>query len=168
MPGREVAERGVVAHVGVDGVIMEDAADAGVFLVMHGPDRLPSEYLERLQSSGYCVMPSLIAPPTISELRRVFALDEIDAVDGDTNFASPQGGPQASATVTKVMTHPIVTWLVREYMHENELRLGGGPAIATLQPQQNADGNGGWHRCVAYASSVHFQVLSTVHSVVLF
>jgi hypothetical protein len=153
VPGHD-GERVVGAvHVSADGHIVADAAEAAVFLVMHGPDRLPSEYLERLRTTGYCVMPSLIAPPTISELRRVFLLDKLEAIDGDKNFASPQGGPQASATVTKVMAHPIVTWLVHEYMHEEELRLGGGPAIATLQPQQNVDGKGGWHSDFPYSGA---------------
>jgi hypothetical protein len=151
LPGGRDAERVAGAHVTADGKIVAERGGAGTFLVMHGPDRLPSEYLERLRTAGYCVMPSLIAPPTISELRRVFALDQTTAVDGDKDFASPQGGAQASATVTKVMTHPIVTWLVHEYMHEDEIRLGGGPAIATLQPQQNADGRGGWHSDFPYS-----------------
>ena len=136
------------------GEILADAEGAATFLVMHGPDRLPTEYLAQLRANGYCLMPSLIAPPTIAELRRIFALDEEEALElshEDKNFASPQGGAQASATVTKVMTHPIVTWLAHEYMHEDELRVGGGPAIATLQPQQNADGSGGWHSDFPYS-----------------
>ena len=157
VPGQQPSPRGA-AYIGAAAEAL-DAGPGATFVLMHGPDRMPSEYLGMLRETGYCVMPKLIASATINELREIFELDP----SSRERFASPEGGPSsavsapapfassseasaaaAQAPVTKVLTNPVVTWLAHEYMHEEELRLGGGPAIATLQPQQNADGRGGW------------------------
>ena len=138
VPGQQPSPRGA-AYIGAAAEAL-DAGPGATFVLMHGPDRMPSEYLGMLRETGYCVMPKLIASATINELREIFELDP----SSRERFASPEGGPSSTAPVTKVLTNPVVTWLAHEYMHEEELRLGGGPAIATLQPQQNADGRGGW------------------------
>ena len=116
------------------------------FLLLHGPDRRPSEYLRSLRETGYCVMPGLIAPPAVAELRRVLGLDS----------GRPEPGAMASTVATKVLTNPVAGWIAHQYMHEPEIRLGAGPSVATLLPGQNAEGRGGWHSDFPYAASHTF------------
>ena len=132
-----------------EGGILQEHGPGSTFLVMHGPDRLPSVALAELQETGYTVMPSLIAPRTIAALRRNFSLDA-DADAGPMD-ASPPGGPNAAPEVLKCQVNPIIVYLLHAYLRDEELRLGGGPALATLHPQQNIDAAGGWHSDFPYS-----------------
>ena len=135
-----------------DGSELSAGAAGATFLLLHGPDRLPSDFLARLRQVGYCALPRLIAPVALAELRRAHGLD-----GGWAGVAPPpQQGAAATAVSAKVLTHPVVSWLACQYMREEEIRLGAGPSLVTLQPGQNADGAGGWHCDYPYAASHTF------------
>ena len=123
------------AAIGAAGERLPAGRPGASFRLLRGPDRLPSEYLVMMRDTGYCVMPALMPPSSVEALRRAYALDGQAAPDGQA----------ATATVARTLTHPVVAWLTRMYMAEEEVRLGAGPSLVTLQPGQNADGVGGWH-----------------------
>lgn len=120
-----------------DGGRVDSGSAAATFQLLHGPDRLPSEYFAQMRETGYCAMPRLIAPSALAELHHAYGLD-------GTVPDQRQQGPASTVSV-KVLTHPIVSWLAHQYMRTSELRVGAGPSLVTLHPGQNAEGVGGWH-----------------------
>ena len=135
--------------VGSDCSTHGDGRSTTTFWLVHGPDRLPSEYLSQMRENGYCAMPSLIAPSTLAELRRMYGLD------GNLLDQGQQAAACSTVSV-KVLTHPVVSWIAHQYMRTSELRVGAGPSLVTLQPGQNAEGRGGWHCDYPYAASHTF------------
>lgn len=151
-PWPRVSSEGVVSAPGIgeavtlstsagdldpDGGRVGSGSVAATFQLLHGPDRLPSEYLVQMRETGYCAIPSLIAPSALAELRYAYGLD-------GTMPDQRQQGP-ASTVSAKVLAHPIVSWIAHQYMCTSELRVGAGPSLVTLQPGQNAEAVGGWH-----------------------
>ena len=119
-----------------------NGSTTAIFRLVLGPDRLPSQYLSHMRETGYCAMPSLIAPAMLGELRRAYGLERIVP---DQRQQKPAASAVASAVSVKVLAHPVVSWITHQYMKTSELRVGAGPSLVTLRPGQNADGRGGWH-----------------------
>jgi hypothetical protein len=110
---------GLHTHIGTGGSLHADGPGS-TYLVMHGPDRLPSAALSELQQTGYTVLPSLIAPSTIAALRHTCALDA--GTNSGPIDASPPGGPNASPAVLKCQVNPVVVYLLH----------GGSPPSSSL------------------------------------
>ena len=120
--------------------------EGDVFSAGHGPAHLPSAYLESFRENGWVCLPSIVAPDTLEELERVSCTGRWEA--GSYERRVPP--LNETAAVAKIITEPISLWLMRQYMHTPEIRLGHSPGFAILAPDDGKRNVQGWHSDFPY------------------
>ena len=130
------------------------ASDEGArFSPGHGPAHLPSEYLKTLKENGWVCLPSIMAPEIVEELERISCTGRWD---NDT-YARRKGALLQSVTVAQTATEPVSSWLMRQYMRTDEIRLGHSPGFAILTPDDGKRDVQGWHSDFPY----HWGIFAT-------
>ena len=127
--------------VGDDGSL----GSAGEFTVGHGPEYLPSEYLEFLNEKGWVSLTCVLSPSVVDGLQRVGCVDKY--ADRQPERKTPLA---QDPSVTKVTTEPISLWLTREYMKTKDIRLGHSPGVSALPPDDGVREVQGWHNDFPY------------------
>ena len=122
--------------------------------VLPAPGELPSEYLRQLRRQGYVLIDNILSSEESATVRRV-VFDEMDAQ------AKSEGARGAGAwdfvrtcpLVLRFHTHPIMLWVIGEYLGTRLLRAAHPPVPRVAEPSISGSGYGGWVR-VCSASSM--------------
>ena len=126
--------------VSSDGRIGE-AAD---FMVNHGPERLPSEYLAELREKGWVSLTCILSPSVVDDLQRIGCVDDYE------NESPERVNPIVHPAMTKVTVEPISLWIMREYMQTRDVKLGHPPGVSALTRDDGKREVQGWHTDFPY------------------
>ena len=120
--------------------------DAGTFALVHGPERLPSEYLNHLREHGWVVLVSVLAPAIVDALQR------IAGTDGYTVRSQKHKRRQLcqGSALAKTAVEPVSVWLSRSYMQTDDIRLAHSPGVGVLTPDDGKRTVQGWHSDYPY------------------
>lgn len=116
------------------------------FVADHGPEQLPSEYLEFFKDHGWVCLTCVVAPELVDELQRVACTDGYADREVDRTAAQLC----QSAAVAKTAAEPVSLWLTRQYMGLDEVTLGHSPAIVVLTKDDGKRNVQGWHSDYPY------------------
>ena len=117
-----------------------------LFFITRGPERLPSEYLAHLKTHGWACLAAILPPDITDSLQRIACTD---GYSGRTPDRSRRQICQGSA-LAKTAVEPVSTWLAREYMQTNDIRLAHSPAIGVMTPDDGQRTVQGWHSDYPY------------------
>ena len=118
--------------------------------VRHGPEKLPSAYLEHLRREGWVCLTSILSPDIVDGLQRVAGTDNYEHLEMDTT--SPR--VCQDVTVGQAIGEPISLWLIRQYMQTRDLHLGHPPGFGVLRPYDGKSKVQGWHADIPYIPSI--------------
>ena len=118
--------------------------------VVHGPENLPSVYLEHLKREGWVCLTCVLPPDIVDGLQRVAGTDAYEHLEMDNS--SPKVCQHSA--VGKAITEPISLWLIREYVGTRDLHLGHPPGLTALAPYDGKRRVQGWHADIPYIPSV--------------
>lgn len=118
--------------------------------VHHGPEKLPSEYLEHMKREGWVCLTCILPDEVVDGLQRLAGTDDYEhlTINNDTPKIC-QG-----ACVGRAIGEPISLWLIRQYMQTRDLHLGHPPGFAVLRPYDGESRVQGWHSDIPYIPSV--------------
>lgn len=122
-----------------------NGASPGTFRIGHGPERLPSEYLETLKKEGWVSLTCVMPPSVVDGLQRVGCVDAY--ADREPVRQPPLAQDPAVAQVT---VEPVSLWLCREYMRTRDIRLGHSPGVSALTRDDGKREVQGWHNDFPY------------------
>lgn len=132
LDGREVGAEGEQG-VGAD------------FTVGHGPEKLPSEYLQTLREQGWVSLTCVLSPSVVD------GLQQVGCVDAYEERAPVRQPPLAQhPAVAKATVEPVSLWLTRQYMGTDDIRLGHSPGISALPKDDGTREVQGWHNDFPY------------------
>ena len=132
-------------HV-VSGQMIDICSETDTFEAVHGPEKMPSEYLTFFQANGWVCLTSILAPETVEELERISCTDRYEGrkYDGSSH-------PMCQSwAVSRTATEPVSLWLMRQYMGTHEVRLGHPPSLAILGKDDGKRDVQGWHSDFPY------------------
>lgn len=142
---------GTVIDVDVDvlRVTLPVAGEEMVLSIKHGPERLPSEYLQALRQDGFVCLNSIVAPEVVEGLRRVACVGPYEDLEPTT------GIPKIcqDVAVGRALVEPISLWVLRQYLQNSNLHLGHPPGMAIVEPDTIARAGRGWHMDQPYTRS---------------
>lgn len=153
-----------VKHVVTGRVVNVDVVDSScrlsinsaemTFDICHGPDRLPSEYLEILKRDGFVCLPCILPPEVVEGLQRVSCTDDYE--DLEINNDIPKICQDVA--VGRALVEPVSLWVLRQYLQTRELHVGHPPGFGVVQSDQLARAGRGWHSDVPYTRSASGQL----------
>ena len=123
----------------------EQDAQVSEFTIEHGPELLPSSYLETLNEQGWVSITCILPDSVVDGLQRVGC---VDAYEDRTPVRQTPLAQDPS--VAQVSAEPISLWLTREYMKTNDIRLGHSPGISALTRDDGVREVQGWHTDFPY------------------
>lgn len=120
-----------------------------VLAISHGPEKLPSEYLQALRDDGFVCLNSIIAPEVIEGLRRVACVGPYEDLE------PAMGIPKIcqDVAVGRALVEPVSLWVLRQYLGHQEVHLGHPPGMAVVEPNILARAGRGWHMDQPYTRS---------------
>ena len=124
-------------------VSAEGSARSGAYMLVRGPPELPSVCLAQMQSEGWTVLPQLIHPATVANMHATFYAEGFYSRIGDL--------VNSTESVAKTAVHPVMLWIMEEYIR-GPIHVGGfNVAITPSVPPDTVSGSGfgqgkgGWH-----------------------
>lgn len=147
--GRQSQLRLSGAAIAADGT----AGDAAEFLIDHGPEKLPSQYLERLRKDGYVSLPCILSADIVDGLQMVGCVEDYE--DREPGTVHPL---VMDVSVTRATTEPVSLWLAQQYMQHRDIRLGHPPSVTALAPDDGKREVTGWHTDYPYLQGVEDRV----------
>ena len=120
--------------------------DQQEFSEAHGPERLPSEYLEHFRSNGWVCLTSVLDPEIVRGLEEVACTDRY----AEHTFDRSRSPLIQSAALARCAAEPLSLWLIRQYMQIDEIRLAHTPSIAVLDRDDGERNVQGWHSDFPY------------------
>lgn len=149
---RDVDDSAVWDHDGdklrhvATGQMLDIGAEEEPFEALHGPEKLPSEYLTFFKANGWVCLTSILAPETVEELERISCTDRYEGRKYDGS------SPPLCQTwaVGRTAAEPVSLWLMREYMGTGQVRLGHPPSLAILSKDDGKRDVQGWHSDFPY------------------
>lgn len=142
---RHVATGEVLAASANGDVHMADAP-AEAMRVAHGPERLPSEYLDHLRQEGWVCLAGILPPDRVDALQRAACTDAYEHLEFNNRVPRICLHPAVGRTVAE----PISLWLIRQYMGTEDIRIGHPPGFAVLAPDDGKRRAQGWHSDFPY------------------
>ena len=152
------ADRGV-RHVTTDSDLRVDiyngtcklrvGADDVRFLVTHGPEKLPSEYLEHLRREGWVCLNSILPPAIVERLERVACTGRYEHLEQNNDM------PKIcqDAAVGKAVAEPVSLWVLRAFLQTRDIHLGHPPGFNVLPSDTLAQAGRRWHSDIPYTPS---------------
>ena len=131
-------------HLTHEGVAVEP--EGGPFALVHGPERLPSEYLHHLREHGWVVLVSILAPEIVQALQRIAGTDGYTVRSQDRKRRQLCQG----SALAKTAVEPISAWLSRSYMQTDDIRMAHSPGVGVLTPDDGKRTVQGWHSDYPY------------------
>ena len=128
------------------------AADGSVsfdgrrFAPCHGPEQLPSQYLQTLRREGWVCLTTVLPPAVVVELQRVACTDDYAAREPDRT--TPQFSQ--SAALARTAAEPVSLWVVRQYLATPDIRFAHTPALIVLTQDDGKRNVQGWHSDYPY------------------
>ena len=140
----------VAGDVDADGCTVRMGSEDVALKMAHGPEKVPSAYLEHLKREGWVCLTCLLTPEIVDGLQRVACTDDYEhlAPDIDTPRVC-----QHSA-VGQAISEPVSLWLIRPYIGTRDLHLGHPPNPTSLPPYDGKRRVQGWHADIPYIPSV--------------
>ncbi len=125
----------------VDGI-----ADDAPLRIVHGPERLPSEYLDHLRTHGWVCLAAVLAADTVDDLQR------IAGTDGHSHRRPDRATRQIcqGGALARTAAEPVSVWLARRYMRTDDIRLAHSPHIGVMTPDDGERTVQGWHSDYPY------------------
>ena len=114
--------------------------------VAHGPERLPSEYLDDMRANGWSCLTSVLDDETLEGLERVACTDRHARRKPDTSSLQLC----QDAAVARTVAEPVSLWVIRQYMASPDIRLAHTPGFAVLTPDDGQRNVQGWHADYPY------------------
>ena len=148
--GKEVVARSTngdtSVHLEADGRAVSAEGDEAVpFTVAHGPEKLPSEYLETMRANGWVCLTSILAPEIVERLEIVAGTDR-----HESEPRQPGSALSADTAVARTAAEPVSLWLTRAYMKTPDIRLAHTPGMAVLGTDDGKRNVQGWHSDYPY------------------
>ena len=148
--GKEVVTRpangGTSVRLEADARVIGAEGDEAVsFTVAHGPEKLPSEYLETMRANGWVCLTSILAPSIVERLERAAGTDRYESEP-----RQPGSALSADAAVARTAAEPVSLWLIRAYMKTPDIRLAHTPGMAVLSTDDGERNVQGWHSDYPY------------------
>lgn len=123
----------------------EQSNPVNEFTIEHGPELLPSTYLETFKEQGWVSITCILPNEVVDGLQRV------GCVDGYEGRTPVRQTPLAQdPAVAQVSAEPISLWLSREYMKTHDIRLGHSPGVSALTRDDGVREVQGWHTDFPY------------------
>ena len=124
-------------------------ADDMRFQVSHGPERLPSEYLEDLRRDGWVCINSILPPDIVERLERVACTGRYEHHEQRNDM------PKIcqDAAVGKAVAEPVSLWVLRAFLQTRDIHLGHPPGFNVLPPDTVAQAGRRWHSDIPYTPS---------------
>ena len=112
------------------------------------PGGLPSAYLAQLRETGRCLIPNILDEAE-AEVVRAAVFDEMESQtkSEDVRGARAWGFVADCAPVLRFHTHPVMLWVLQEFMETPLLRAAHPPVPRVAAP---GSGAGGWHNDTPY------------------
>ena len=120
----------VSADIDDDTCTLPVGSDEVTFATCHGPEKLPSEYLEHLKREGWVCLTCILPPEVVDGLQQVAATDHYEHLERRTDTPNIC---QHSA-VGRALCEPISLWLIRQYLGTRDLHLAHPPNCIGLPP----------------------------------
>lgn len=138
-----------LAAVNGDRCTARVASEAVDLRICHGPERLPSEYLEHLHREGWVCLNTILPPEVVDGLERVACTGPYEHLE------QSQDSPKICqhAAVGRAVAEPVSLWVLREYLQERDIHLGHPPGFNVLPPNTIATAGRGWHSDIPYTRS---------------
>lgn len=114
--------------------------------VNHGPEKLPSEYLEHFEREGWVCLTCVLTPEIVDGLQRVGGSDRYAHLEASND--SPKVCQDIA--VGRAICEPISLWLIRQYLQTRDLHLAHPPNVITLGPYDGKSRAQGWHSDIPY------------------
>ena len=114
--------------------------------VAHGPEKLPSEYLEHLQRNGWVCLTSILPPNTVDRLQHTAGCDNYEHLERRTDMPAVC----QDAAVGRAICEPVSLWLIRNYLGTRDLHLAHPPNCISLAPYDGESRVQGWHADIPY------------------
>ena len=140
----------VPAEIDHDTCTLTVGSDGVAFTIAHGPEKLPSEYLEHLKREGWVCLTCILSPDIVAGLQRVAGSD---CHEGAPTISDMPMVCQHSA-VGRAICEPISLWLIRQYVKTRDLHLGHSANCRSLAPYDGKRPVQGWHSDIPYIPSV--------------
>ncbi len=144
--------RHIITGQEIAGEIAEDICTLVVngnetsFTVSHGPEKLPSEYLEHLQHEGWVCLTSILPPSTVDRLQHTATTDDYEHLERRTDMPAVC----QDAAVGRTICEPVSLWLIRNYLGTRDLHLAHPPNCISLAPYDRESRVQGWHADIPY------------------
>ncbi|MYD44651.1 MAG: hypothetical protein F4W90_12290 [Gammaproteobacteria bacterium] len=116
------------------------------FKLVHGPEKLPSEYLQTLHAQGWVCLTQIIDDATLEELEWTACTDRHADRTADRSVPAIC----QNAAVARTAAEPLSLWLIRQYMQTDDIRLSHVPGFAVLGKDDGKRNVQGWHSDFPY------------------
>jgi len=134
----------------------EEGCTPGIFRLLSAPSRLPSSYLADLHTQGYTVVDGILHADTIDHVRDVFSRVRTERFSKERSHDGVfwmMDMLKESPAIGAAACHPVVMWLLEQYMGVKQLHFCHQPIASTLRPAKKLLGKrpeGGWHSDYPY------------------
>lgn len=136
----------LTADIDEDACSLSVGSEEVTFTVTHGPDRLPSEYLEHLKREGWVCLPCMLSPEIVDGLQQVGGSDNYEHLEARND--SPKVCQHIA--VSRAICEPISLWLIRQYLQTRDLHLAHPANVTVLAPYDGKSRAQGWHSDIPY------------------
>ena len=115
----------------------------------HGPEKLPSEYLEHLRREGWVCLNSILPEQIVERLERVACTGSYEQCEQNNDM------PKIcqDAAVGMAVAEPVSLWVLRAYLQTRDIHLGHPPGFNVLPPETLAQAGRRWHSDIPYTPS---------------
>jgi len=114
--------------------------------VVHGPEKLPSEYLRSFEADGWVCLTCILPPEVVDGLRMVACTDE----HADRKRDTSQPAICQHVAVARTAAEPVSLWLLRQYLGTPDICMAHTPGIAVLSRDDGKRQVQGWHSDYPY------------------
>ena len=139
----------LVADVAGDTCTVQLGSDTAELLIAHGPEKLPSEYLEHLRREGWVCLNTILPPDVVDGLERVACTGPYEHLEQSQDSPKICQHPSVGRSVSE----PVSLWVIREYLQERDIHVGHPPGFNVLPPETIATAGRGWHADIPYTRS---------------
>jgi len=140
---------GIAAKISNDVCSLTIGSEEADLKICHGPEKLPSEYLEHLHREGWACLNSILTSDVVDRLERVACTGPFEHMEQNTD--SPKICQDAA--VGSAVAEPISLCILREYLEMRDIHLGHPPGFNVLPPDTLARAGRGWHSDIPYTRS---------------
>ena len=139
-----------ISQLTLDGNTFNDAGElssqGALYKVEHGPEKLPSEYLEFFRKNGWVCLTSILPPDLLEELEKVACTDRFTHL----KFERSNDPFSQSSAIARAAAEPVSLWLIREYMQTDDICVAHTPGLAILGRDDGKRVVQGWHSDYPY------------------